>query len=216
MGYLLRYGGAAHAVRLFAGITAATFVPATATWGSSPDVFRADAAWLDSVITHLEDSADLLRSLPLQTNSAVSARPTPRRALPAATASGRNRPGEVTLRYTAPVRLVVEAASTPLHGAELLAKLRPEFPSAGDGQLDGLLTTLVRQGVLISALRAPAQFFDALDHVLTHLSAADANDIPGVAETTARLRRVGRRICAHNNAASLYRPAPRTQSLCAV
>ncbi len=56
----------------------------------------------------------------------------------------------------------------------------------------------MRQGVLISALRAPAQVFDALDHVLTHLSAAGADDIPVVSETTTRLRRISQRMCAHN------------------
>jgi class I lanthipeptide synthase len=204
MRYLLRLEGRSTPFGLFAGVTAATFGPATATWGARHrDVLRADAAWLDDVITRLEASADLLRKLPLQSNGAVFERagrlvvpypPRPRR-------EGTS-PAEVTLRSTAPVRLVVEATRTPLHGAELLAKLRSEFPSAQSTQLDGLLTTLVRQGVLISALRAPAQVFDALDHVLTHLSAAGADDIPAVAEMTTRLRRIGRRMCAHHNAAS--------------
>ncbi|MEN8654354.1 lantibiotic dehydratase [Streptomyces sp. 21So2-11] len=199
MRYLLRMTGRATPHGLFAGIAPASFGARPGwTWGKwHRAIARADADWIADLIARMEASPELLRQLRVMGNNTAYVRgdrlivPYPPRSRRA-----ESRPeAEVSLRYTAAVRIAVEAAASPIPFDSVAARVKAEFPDVSADRVEGLVRNLVERGVLVSSLHAPSATLDALDHLVKQAEAADA---PTTANLVADLRAVRDAIRQHN------------------
>jgi len=192
--YLLRMTGRSTPFALFAGV-------APAALGAQPDVrwgrrhrpvTRADGAWLAAVITELEECPALIRRLPVMLNDLADVRedhvvvPCQR---PPAPGHARDAPSlvDVSVRRTAAVTAVTTYARTPIVVADLIDKLRADFPHGSVTAIEAAIARLVRTRVLLTALRPPMTATDGLAHLLTQLAAVEADTIPDLADTVRAL-----------------------------
>ncbi|MET8905744.1 lantibiotic dehydratase [Streptomyces sp. NPDC004538] len=200
MRYLLRMTGRATPNGLFAGIAAASFGERPGwSWGEGHrPVIRADGDWLADLIAGLEANPELVRHLHVMANNTMFVRgdrlivPYP----PRSRRTDGSPAAEVSLRYTGAVRIAVDAAAAspvPVHAVVEL--MRTEFPGVSADRVEGLVSSLVERGVLISSLHAPSATLDALDHLVDRAEAADA---PSAADLVADLRAVRDAIARHN------------------
>jgi thiopeptide-type bacteriocin biosynthesis protein len=191
--YLLRAGHRATPFGLFAGIATAAFgAPTDAVWGEDHVVVaRASAEWLSGLIGQLEKSGELLPLLHVVANNTSFERdghlivPYQDDGL-----SGRRRAVDASVELTAPLRIVLAAAGSPVQFEELAEKLSAEFPSVPPERVHGLLAGLIRRRVLITNLQAPATETDALGYVLAQLDAVEAGSLAPLARTVRELRTV--------------------------
>ncbi|MFF2652658.1 lantibiotic dehydratase [Streptomyces sp. NPDC058045] len=199
MRYLLRMTGRATPNGLFAGIAPASFGARPGwTWGEwHRAVVRADGGWIADLIARLEAIPELLRHLNVVANNTAYIRggrlivPYPPRshrteASPAA---------EVSLRYTSAVRIAIDVAASPVPFSAIVGQVKTEFPDVARDRVEGLVTSLIQRGVLITSLHAPSATLDALDHLVQQAEAADA---PPTADLVADLRAVRDAIRQHN------------------
>ena len=175
--YLVRMRGRATPFALFAGIASVRFGPdASALWTGRRHVrARADAVWLAEMIFRLESCVELRRRLSLVMNDLAFVRGD-RLVVPwhpHAGDPGRSSTSEVSVRRNRAVQAVMEAASSPIQGGELIEKLSAEFldPVAA---LERVLTELIACGALITSLRPPSTSADGLMHVLDELGRVGA------------------------------------------
>src|SRR5439155_2920507 len=120
----------------------------------------ADTQWLADVIDHLEACPELLERLDVVFSDLASQRGD-RLELPCG-------PGRVRVRYTSAVRAVQEAAAAPVRFGILVDKLSGTF-NADRSVVAGMLAELVRQGLLITCLRAPLTVTDPLNYLVDRL-----------------------------------------------
>src|SRR6266545_633706 len=172
-GYLLRALGRPTPFGLFAGV-------APVTLGRTVDVrrgaahrpvVRVDTQWLADVIDHLEARPELLERLDV-----VFSDLTVRRGGRLEAPYG---PGRVRVRYTDAVRAVREAAAAPVRFGALIDKMAETFGAKRSVVAD-MLTELVRQGFLVTGLRAPLTITDPLTYVLDRLHELGAGTLPSV------------------------------------
>ena len=79
------------------------------------------------------------------------------------------------MRATRPaVRALTLADGDPKPFSELAATLAGEFPKAGREQVEELIHTLVREGLMLSELRPPLTRGDPVEHLLMTLERIDA------------------------------------------
>ncbi|MGW8552836.1 lantibiotic dehydratase [Streptomyces tubercidicus] len=197
--YVLRMTGRATPHGLFAGVAPASFGARPGwTWGESHRaVVRADGDWIADLISRLEACPDLVRQLPVMANNTAYVRGD-RLIVPYPPRSRRTESGpaaEVSLRFTAAARIAVEAAAAPIRFDTLVDKVKAEFPDVPAPRAEGLVSSLVQRGVLISSLHAPSATLDALDHVVQE---AEAADVPQTADLIAELRAVRDAMAQHN------------------
>ncbi|WP_432161496.1 lantibiotic dehydratase [Streptomyces sp. NRRL F-5630] len=199
MRYLLRMTGRATPNGLFAGIAPASFGERPGwSWGEwHRPVIRADGDWIADLVARLEADPELLRHLHVMANNTIFVRgdrlivPYPPRSCrtdcsPAA---------EVSLRYTSAVRIAVDATVSPVPVHAVVALMRSEFPDVPADRVEGLVSSLVERGVLISSLHAPSATLDALDHLVEQAEAAAASS---ATDLVADLRTVRDAIARHN------------------
>ncbi|WP_055468658.1 lantibiotic dehydratase [Streptomyces ardesiacus] len=199
MRYLLRMTGRATPNGLFAGIAPASFGERPEwSWGEwHRPVVRADGDWIADLIARLEANPELLRHLRVIANNTIFVRGD-RLIVPYPPRSRRTEDSpaaEVSLRYTGAVRIAVVAAASPVPVHVVVELMRAEFPDVPAGQVEGLVSSLVERGVLISGLHASSASLDALDHLVQQVEAADA---PSAADLVADLRAVRDAIAQHN------------------
>ncbi|MBV9143643.1 MAG: lantibiotic dehydratase [Pseudonocardiales bacterium] len=200
--YLLRMRSRATPFGLFAGVATVRFgLELTMRWGRRHRaVARADAAWLTDVITRLESYPQLLARLPVVANNLCFVRGV--RLIvpyqPHTRGASRVAPGEVSMRHTRAVQIVMQAARSSIRCGELAGKLGTAFPNTPGSVIDGLLAELVARRVLVSSLHAPATVTDAFGYVLDALTAVDAGDIPQVAPRLRELRMIQAELALHN------------------
>ncbi|MFG3423229.1 lantibiotic dehydratase [Micromonospora sp. NPDC048063] len=179
--YVLRMTGRPTPFGLLAGVAPATFGDwPGATWASMHRAVAAPAAgWLAAVITDLERDPAVFRRLRIVVNSALTVRGNHLVVPHQPMADQRGVvPTEIAIRMTPALRLVLDAAQTPVHVADLVAKLHAEFPSEPVAPIVAMLSTLVIRRALITDLHAPSTDLDALGHLIRAL--ADAASItPG-------------------------------------
>ncbi|SFC57191.1 lantibiotic dehydratase [Streptomyces aidingensis] len=210
MRYLLRMRHRATPFGLFAGVAPARLGNTLRLhWGEehSP-VAGADALWLAEVITGLETCPELLRRLPVVTDSTcyvrgdrlvVPCQRSPRPATGSPTAS------EMSLRNTRAVQTVLAAAVAPITVAELAARLATAYPQSPAEVIDRLLTELVTRHVLISSLHPPMTVTDPLGHLIDELEKAEAGTIPAVASTLRALGEIHRSLSRHSHGSDSLR-----------
>jgi lantibiotic biosynthesis protein len=200
MRYLLRMQHRATPFGLFAGITPAAFGACPhVRWGwQHQRVDAADARWLAELVARLESLPNLLARLPVIANNACIVRGD-RLIIPAPNEPGTGLRAEVSLRHTGPVRIALEAARTPQTGAAVTAAVQERWPNAPAHAAGNLVAELVRQGVLVTALRAPSTATDVVAYLEEQLAAVGAGDL---GEATADLREIrvaragrDRRVC---------------------
>ncbi|RPF39387.1 lantibiotic dehydratase [Streptomyces sp. TLI_185] len=191
--YLLRAEHRATPFGLFAGVTTAALGSrAAAVWGAEHvTIGRASAEWLVAVIELLESCPELLERLPVALNSAVAERGD-RLVVPYQpdTHDDPRHAVEASIGLSAPVRLILEAARSPIRAGDLADKLLSEFPHAGAEKALRLVQESMEHQVLISSLHAPSTETDALDHLLRSLDAVHADTVAPVAATVRELRAV--------------------------
>lgn len=198
--YLLRWQQRPTPFGLFAGIGLARVgTTAKVRWGLDHHVtVRADAAWLGDVLVRLHHCLPLLERLSVVVNDAAYLRGD-RFVAPGPAPDGAGQelaPVEVSVKYGRPVRAAVEAARTPVRFGVLRKLLMTQFSTATVRQIDGMLTGLLDQRILISSLCAPMTCSDALGHVCQELEAVEAETIPEIASTTRELATIHHQLSA--------------------
>ena len=190
--YLLRATGRHVPFGLFAGAAPVTVGPTAAVrWGPAHQVFaRVDTQWLADVVGRLESSRSMLERLTVVFSDLAVVRGR-RLELPCG-------PDRVSINYTSLIHAVRHAAADPVRFGDLAAKISAEFPDTDSGRVHDTIAVLVRQGFLITSLRAPMTVVDPLDHVLQRLSAAAASDIPAVTAVQSELEQISAHLGRHN------------------
>ncbi|GAA0705119.1 lantibiotic dehydratase [Kitasatospora atroaurantiaca] len=192
--YLLRATGRPTPFGLFAGVAHATTGPTPdVRWGTGHrPVARADTEWLSAVIDKLEADPALLDRLDVVFNNLA----TQRGGRLQITQGGPNR---VSIRRTSVIRFVQDAAATPARFAALADKLA-QTASVEQSKAAGLLTELVRQGFLITSLRAPLTVTDPLAYAVDRLHQAGAAMLPATAPVLVDLAAIQEDLHRHNHA----------------
>jgi hypothetical protein len=189
--YLLRALGRPTPFGLFAGVAAVSVGgPTHVQWGTAHRaVARPDTQWLADIIDRLEAQPPLVERLDVvATNLAV------RRGRQLEAPRG---PGRIRVRYTSAVRLVRDAAASPVGFAMLRDKLADTF-SAEQSDAAEVLTELVRRGILITCLRAPFTEVDPLAYLIARLHEANAGTLPSVAGIVGNLEALHAELYRHN------------------
>jgi thiopeptide-type bacteriocin biosynthesis protein len=201
--YLRRMAGRATPFGLMAGVAPVSFghVPQHRWDGQHRPVARPSAQWLAQVLDCLHEDADLLGRVPVVANTTLTVRGS-RLTVPYQPQSRPRGTGvvEISLRNTAAVRFALEAARSPVRLSVLADKVRAEFPTAAAATVAGMLTSLVKQGALITTLHAPCTRPDALGHLLDELDAAGGATAGPMVDRVQGLRAVHALLERHNQA----------------
>ncbi|WP_433531296.1 lantibiotic dehydratase [Micromonospora sp. CA-263727] len=208
--YLLRMTGRSTPFALFAGVAPAGLgAQPTVRWGRRHQpIIRADGAWLAAVTTLLEGCPALLRRLPVVLNDLADIRedrvlvPCQRPPTHQDPRGGELNLVDVSVRRTAAVAALITYARNPIVVADLIDKLRTDFPNGAASTAETAITQLVQTRVLLTALQPPMTVTDGLGHLLTQLAFVDAQAIPEVADTVQALRAVADTMRHHNAGAS--------------
>lgn len=163
--YVLRMTGRATPFGLFAGVaTVGIGTGLSLHWGNEHRaVTTPSAAWISQVIMNLEARDELRRSLTVVANNLCFVRGD-RLILPQPALTV----DEIAVNHTDAVRLVMDAARTPIPYGMLAAKLKAEFPDVPVMTIDRTLTALLEQRIL-SALHAPSTVTDAFGYLMDQL-----------------------------------------------
>ncbi|GIJ52202.1 hypothetical protein Val02_90880 [Virgisporangium aliadipatigenens] len=191
MRYRLRAVGRPTPFGLFAGVAPIQVgATATAAWGAKHRaMIRIDTLWLDGLVERLETSPELLPHLDVTVSDLVVDRGD---RVEVARGAGR-----VSVRNSAVVRLVRDAAGSPVHYSLLAGKVADTFAEVPSSTIDATLRTLIAQGVLTTSLRAPMTVTDPLGFLIKTLGAVE-DAVAEAAVVAADLRDVAQLIGEHN------------------
>lgn len=186
--YLLRWTTRATPFGHFAGVAPVELGPrATVRWGERhTPVSRPSDRFVAEHTAPAERDLATLRTVPVMTNTLGY----PRGGtwvLPCARA-GNGRMWDLEIDLTAPVRLALETASSPIAFADLAAKVADEL-SGGTAEAERLLAALMNAGALLSAIRPPMTVTDPAAHLARHI------DLPDPRRTAPEPASADRRIC---------------------
>ncbi|MER8187174.1 lantibiotic dehydratase [Kitasatospora sp. NPDC094015] len=197
MRYALRGQGRATPFGLFAGVTTCPVgpLPVAPWWGRGRAVARVDAGWLAHAVGRLEEL--LADRIPVVANQLHVVRGD-RVVLPVTQHSAGGSPVEVSVRATGPVLAALAGAEASVPVSVLANRLAEKFPRARPGQVRAMLGELVRQRLLLSALRPPMATTDPLAHLLTALEAAGVGEVPHAARIATTLGSVRAELERHN------------------
>ncbi|MFI5495256.1 lantibiotic dehydratase [Actinoplanes sp. NPDC051859] len=171
--YLLRATGRATPHGLFAGIAPATVGGSgmVRIGAAHRPVARIRTPWLTAVVDRLEADPQIRAHLTVRANDLLRVRGGEIVLAHRASTLADGAPVHVRIRATDAVRTALATAATPVSWARLTAKVA-DACGAGTDAADRLLTRLLEQRLLLSALRTPATATDplgALLAVLAHL-----------------------------------------------
>lgn len=189
--YLLRARSRATPFGLFAGVQAARTgaTPVLRTGTEHRTVTRPDAVWTAALVDRLEEDRAFRPHVTLLASGLAFERDG--RLMieyrPSSTADGV--PAHVAIRATAPVRMAMDGARTPVLWAVLAEKLSADFPAASSTGIENLLANLVRQRFLITSLRPAVTASDPIAALLGELQQLSAADVTGLREVAAALTR---------------------------
>ncbi len=193
--YLLRSIGRPTPFGLFAGVAPAGLArTAKVTWGEDHrGVARANTGWLADIITRLERCPELLERLHVVVTD-LAVRRGGRLEVPQG-------PNRVSIRYTRAVAAVADLAATPVRFGALIDTLAEDFTAARSTVRD-MLTELVRQGYLLTSLRAPFTVTDPFAHLMDRLGEVEAASIADIASLTRDLDAILAELRHHNHEAT--------------
>jgi lantibiotic biosynthesis protein len=194
--YLLRASSRATPFGLFAGIAPVRFgFSPSWVWGAQHRrSIGADSEWLADLRARLEGNAELLRRVDVVFNNLAVARGD-RLEIPL-------RVGRARIRYSDPVRLVRLSATEPVGVERLISLLTSEFADiCTRARAEKLVTELVRQGFLISSMRAPSTVADPVRYLAAQLRKAGVgpSDLPDVNALLETLDTICTQIKEHNS-----------------
>lgn len=192
--YVLRATGRPTPFGLFAGVAPVVLAPDSRVhWGTAHrPVIRADTQWLAAIIDGLETCPELLERLDVVfTDLAV------RRG---AWLEAPHGPDRVRIRCTNAVEQVQVMARSPIAFGVVVDRLSETFGGAERSVVLDMLTELVRQGFLITCLRAPLTVTDPLTFLLDKLSIVGGDAVPSVAPKLRDLETVRALVHRHNHA----------------
>ncbi|MEV0734155.1 lantibiotic dehydratase [Polymorphospora sp. NPDC050346] len=208
--YVLRMTGRSTPVGLMAGVGRAGFGGRAGCRDDEGQavVARADGSWLAAVVDVLESCPEVVARVPLVVNNVCFVRGghvvVPYQHRPAW--QGQTAEAvDVTVRYTAAVKAVLEAARTPILGLRLVERVSAAVAGAAADRVVAMVVELVRRGVLVSALRAPSTVVDALGHLVQVLDEAGAAQVPEVRRIVATVADVDAGLRLHNRVADAGR-----------
>ncbi|MEU9891319.1 lantibiotic dehydratase [Sphaerisporangium sp. NPDC051011] len=181
MRYLLRWTSRATPFGLFAGLAPVSMAPTTsvAFGDRHVAVSQPDSTWLTDQISALENQPELLRMLPVMTNNLGFVRGADW-VLPCQPCA-EGPVADVSVRYTAAVRMVLQEARTSVLFGDLLAKLAAESPRTPVTVIEDMLTELVRRRILLTSVRPPMTVTDPLTHIAAQLAGLEAGPVSPVA-----------------------------------
>ncbi|AUG76447.1 hypothetical protein CFP65_1558 [Kitasatospora sp. MMS16-BH015] len=206
--YRLRMSDRATPFGLMAGVATARFAetagapratrrsdratdPGTCTvrWGDHPrKVARPDQEWLTGLVAALEREPAVLRGLRVKANE-LCRRRGDRLVLPYLPVPGNEQRAacrELSIRYTAAIRTVLEAAAGSPTWSELNRAVTVAHPQVDTAAVDWLLGELVRSQVLLTDLLPSTEATDPIGHLITRLTGPDgAPTHPATAELLA-------------------------------
>ncbi|MFG3403619.1 lantibiotic dehydratase [Streptomyces sp. NPDC048142] len=201
--YVLRFQHRSTPFGLFAGVAPARIADTlTLDWTDvHRPTARVDSVWLADVIDRLESIPELLRRLPVVADSTCFVRDG--RLVVPCQRPGRDSdrgPGEMSVRHTRAVQMVMDAATAPVRVGDLAAKLAAEYPGTPTRAVDTLLAELVARRVLLTAIRPPMTVTDPLGHVITALETADAVHVDTVRPLLNALKDIRATLTRHDAA----------------
>ncbi|MCX2968614.1 MULTISPECIES: lantibiotic dehydratase [Streptomyces] len=209
--YVLRFRHRSTPFGLFAGVAPARIADTlTLDWTDAHQpTARVDSVWLADVIDRLESLPELLRRLPVVVDSTCFVRDG-RLVVPfqRPDRDSDRGPGEMSMRYTGAVQMVVDATTVPVTVADLAAKLAAEYRDTPARAIDALLAELVARRVLLTAVRPPMTVTDPLGHVITALETADAVHVEAARPLLNALKDIRATLTRHDAA-----PASQRRSL---
>ncbi|WP_431893206.1 lantibiotic dehydratase [Micromonospora haikouensis] len=172
--YLLRWTTRATPFGTFAGVAPVEFgARASVRWGEAHhEVPRPDGQFVADHTARAEQDLALLRDVAVVTNS-LGYRRGDRWVLPCARDGDRR--WDVEIRLTGPIQAALEAATSPLRFAELATRIAGATLTEID-VTERLLASLVRAGVLLSALRPAMTVTDPATYLARHLPLPDPGD----------------------------------------
>lgn len=152
---------------LFAGIGQLSFGAATSVVrGAESIVTRPDALWVNETVARLEaDPASLSGAMVVADETCLRRGTT----LVVPHRPGGDRPSEVRLRLTEPVRDILDLSRSPIGVSDLVNKLDGAYPGASTQQLLQMIANLVGAGVLHSNLRPSSDNPDPIGHLRRHV-----------------------------------------------
>ncbi|WP_341716564.1 lantibiotic dehydratase [Micromonospora sp. FIMYZ51] len=165
--YLLRWTTRATPFGTFAGVAPVEFgARASVRWGEAHRVVvRPDGQVIAEHVARAEEDLAVLRRVAVVTNS-VGYRRGEVWVLPCAHADD-DRRWDVEIRLTRAMRAAIQAAMSPIPFGVLAARLAG--PSGAVEAVERLLASLVRAGVLLSALRPAMTVTDPAAHLARHV-----------------------------------------------
>ena len=193
--YLLRSIGRPTPFGLFAGVAPVKLGPtAKVAWGHNHRAAaRVNTEWLIDIIEQAESCPELLDRL-FVVLSDLAHRRGRRLEVPRG-------PNRVTLNYTRVVAVLCDRATTPIRFAALVDMLAEEFAVDRD-RVRSTLTELVKNGCLITNLRAPFTVTDPLAHVVDQLREAGADTVAHTAPLLRALEEIQNELQHHNHPAT--------------
>lgn len=187
IGYVLRMTTRPTPFGLFAGVgPVALGERAVLRWGEAHRaVARPNARWLSELISALESKPDVLRAVPVVTNTLAFVRGN-RLVVPCqehVNDYGEDSPSDIVVRYSGPVQRVLELTRSPILTEKLIATLADEFSDDDEQAIETMIVELVSRGVLITGLRPPMDVTDPLGHLIDQLTAASRRrTVPAIKE----------------------------------
>ncbi len=179
--YVLRAQSRAAPFGLFAGVTTTRF--ASTASGNIGErhrpVGRVSAAWLRAAVDQVESCEPEFTARLLVTVNTLAVVRGERILVEHQPDPGADRGRRSTLRLTAPARVALEAARTPLSRAEVENALNTAFPGR-DEAAHALVDTLLRHRVLVSCLHPPMDTPDPLGHLIAAARDCGADKHPHV------------------------------------
>jgi hypothetical protein len=193
--YVLRGIGRPTPFGLFAGVAPVTVADtARARWSQGHRAtVRVNTEWLADITARAEAVPELLERVEVIVND-LAVRRGDRLEVP-------HGPNRVSIRHTSVVAAVRAAASTPIRFGALVDKVAEDFTAARPRVLD-TLTELVRQGHLVTSLRAPFTVIDPFAHLVSCLHDADSRTVPDMATLLDGLDAVLAGLRHHNDGAT--------------
>ncbi|WP_344441996.1 lantibiotic dehydratase [Kitasatospora nipponensis] len=210
--YVLRAQGRATPFGLFAGVAPVRLGAAFSVRKREERVrVRPDARWLGDVVQRLEALPELAARIPVMANAQCRAE-AGRVTVPWRQNPDGGEPVLGTVRHTTAVDVAMRAARSPIVLGDLARRVVEAFPGAAAGAVHSMLTGLLWQRILLSALHPPMTATDPLGHILAILDQADVAGVEEAGVLLRELREIHGDLSRHSRAPELEQRTARQRA----